>query len=317
MNMTFRITIAVCLAAVGVSTEANDAALSLSFLAQGNTEEARIYAVRGFAADSAAPLNRFAMARVITDANRARTLYRLVARDASAADSMRAAAYARLGEYSFVRGEYDTARALFGKAATLSDKPGYQHNRARALHKSGNTEAAEGLWATAAANDPKALFHLGGSFFSRKRYKQALNSFSGTAQMEDSSIVAPSLAMAAVSASKAGFGEEAEDYGRMLVKRYPFILEEKLLREAGAIESKSIPEGYSIQVGAFGRPENAKRLKEELSRKFGTVSVVKERNEMRTLHKVWIGSFDSEHAALDYGERMVRPLGMPFRVVKR
>jgi tetratricopeptide (TPR) repeat protein len=320
----------------------SDARLSLSLLARGNVEDARAHAIRGYDADSTVALNRFALARVTSDAVRACALYGSVAEKETAADSIRAAAHAALGEYHFVAGEYDTAAALFGRAAAVNGDPRYLDAKAVALLAAADTAGAEPLLVAAAAASDRGLFRLGFLFYARGRYEEALRSFGRGGESGDPSIAAPSLAMAAASATLARKGEEAAGYAAELSHRFPFVLERDLLpsvevpagraskRRADLAEVTEVDEPvggmrgaaggrdgrYTIQVGAFGRVENARRLRAELGERFGTVTVVAEPGGTGTLHKVRIGAFDSEQKALDYGERMLRPLGMSFRVVK-
>jgi tetratricopeptide (TPR) repeat protein len=299
--------------------------LSLELLSQGKIDDARAHAERGFGADSSDPLNRFALARITTDAKRACDLYRTVAVDEAAADSIRAAAYGSLAQELYVGGDYDAAAVLFAKAVAFDTRYRYRHAHALALLGGGDTAGAEAIWVALADEGEEAgELQLGVLLHERGHYRQAYESLHRAAGSADPSIAAPAMAMAASAARKMGDSDRAAAHAAKVAKRYPFVLEGDV---AAALQGSDAPaeaatnagagERYTIQVGAFGSAENASRLRTELGETFGTVNVVKERSGMRVLHKVRIGSFGTEREALDYGERMIGPRGMSFRVVEK
>lgn len=54
---------------------------------------------------------------------------------------------------------------------------------------------------------------------------------------------------------------------------------------------------YTVQVGSFSEPENAKLLKERLSRRYGSISIVSYESNIGTFYRVRVGAYASEEKA--------------------
>jgi rare lipoprotein A len=54
---------------------------------------------------------------------------------------------------------------------------------------------------------------------------------------------------------------------------------------------------YTVQVGSFSEPENAKLLKERLSRRYGNITIVPFESNIGTFYRVRIGAYPSEQKA--------------------
>lgn len=73
--------------------------------------------------------------------------------------------------------------------------------------------------------------------------------------------------------------------------------------------------GWSLQLGAFSQPENARKFVEELAAKKIAARVEPMKGRTGTLHRVLHGSFATEAAAVAEGKKAVKPKGYEYRVV--
>jgi len=83
-------------------------------------------------------------------------------------------------------------------------------------------------------------------------------------------------------------------------------------------EAKTILRGsdfhFSVQVGAFTSPGNAKRLKVELARRGYRAEVTRAATQGRTFHRVRVGRFESRAQARNMEGRLKRE-GFPTRII--
>jgi len=74
---------------------------------------------------------------------------------------------------------------------------------------------------------------------------------------------------------------------------------------------------FTLQVGAFNQINNALNLRNYLS-KLGLPVELREKNERNeTWYLVWLGSFESEKEAREFGETFKEEHGKPYRIVTR
>jgi tetratricopeptide (TPR) repeat protein len=74
--------------------------------------------------------------------------------------------------------------------------------------------------------------------------------------------------------------------------------------------------GWSLQLGVFSQPENARKFVQELAAKKITARVEPMPGRTGTLHRVLYGSFATEAAAVADGKKSVKPKGYEYRVVE-
>lgn len=74
---------------------------------------------------------------------------------------------------------------------------------------------------------------------------------------------------------------------------------------------------FTLQVGAFNQINNALNLRNYLS-KLGLPVELREKNERNeTMYLVWLGSFETEREAREFGETFKEEHGKPYRIVTR
>ena len=61
---------------------------------------------------------------------------------------------------------------------------------------------------------------------------------------------------------------------------------------------------YTVQVGSFTEPENAKLLKERLSRRYGNITIIPFESNIGTFYRVRIGAYPSEQKAEAVASRL-------------
>jgi cell division septation protein DedD len=74
--------------------------------------------------------------------------------------------------------------------------------------------------------------------------------------------------------------------------------------------------GHALQLGAFSQPDNAERLRRELTAKKIPARVEPLRTGDKTLYRVLSGNYRDAESAAREGRRLLTPKGYAFRVVK-
>jgi rare lipoprotein A len=80
--------------------------------------------------------------------------------------------------------------------------------------------------------------------------------------------------------------------------------------------SPDAPMVFTLQVGAFAEPGNARRLREELHRRFGEAEVVRAETSRGVFHRVRVGRFATEAEARAAADQLRRE-GVQAHVVLR
>ncbi|MBD3289433.1 tetratricopeptide repeat protein [candidate division KSB1 bacterium] len=131
---------------------------------------------------------------------------------------------------------------------------------------------------------------------------------------------------------------EQIDQAERLIKRFLHKYSESSLTKLVKVEQKLIedsdyfqrkvsnqadrskkpgPSKYAIQVGAFRDRDNAYKHKENVSKWGYSVEVASRIINNHLYHLVWIGGFDTEQQALEFGEIFKKRYGLPFRIVQK
>ncbi len=318
-----------------------DADIGRSFLEQGNVGEAREYITRAYEKDSISAPNVLAYAFIQLDGRRAAQLYRALAADGNAGVDVRTEALTRLGMLFYAQGGYDSACAYFEEAWRLGPASRSTRMLARAAINKGDLVKAEALLAPMVALHEappaaEALYYLGNVYLLRQEYEQAMNCYKKSVGSFGAPYTGPSLAGGVLAARKLEKTDLAQALYGKIDQNFDFLLESSLLepvadsggsfaehdietREGFGAEPapKNARGSYTLQVGAFASVENARKLRQELLARFDDVTVAPARVRGRTLHKVRIGSFESEADAEAFGNKRLRPKGMTFRVVQK
>lgn len=157
----------------------------LALIKKGKYTEARPLIEKASLADPKNSAVRLLLAQLQADGAVAESLYTQVANDISATDSLRAIAYARLGEYWFVKKEFRTSSDAFARSNEFRKDPGIRIERARSLMAAGQPDGACALLEAVIALKKnaftkKASWLLGECRFGQKDYVKAFGLY-GTA----------------------------------------------------------------------------------------------------------------------------------------
>lgn len=259
----------------------------------------------------------------------------------SASDSLKAAAWSRLGDYSFVYSAFKTAAEKYRKASKIDPNPWYKHQWALALAALPEDKDARSIWHTLTLEYGtdlalKAQYHIGLLDMQAQHYDSAMNRFSNTGPINDQN--AWSIAAAAAKlecAIKLGKKKETKKLEKELAPYRDLLLEQDLLKMASFSHSGASKKSdkkkkkrhkkadikaagdYTLQVGAFGSVENATALQEKLEKKFDNVSVVPVTLSDQVFYRVRIGSFSSREEAETFGEESLEKEGIAFKSVQK
>ncbi len=197
----------------------------------------------------------------------------------------------------------------------------------------------------------RARYYLGNAFYQQGKYEDAYNCFNKARESKKKSWAVAALAGACLAAYHSGNTVRSTILYGQIGKECPDLLEKELLKSikgnaasfseadveltedfgtieatepAKAKEVKPPPEPekkksgvfYTLQVGAFGSSENARKLHKKMKKDFGHVTIKEETVKGNVFHKVRIGRFTQEEEALTYGENHLRGKEIAFRVVK-
>jgi tetratricopeptide (TPR) repeat protein len=323
-----------CLGAAAL--RAGDVEVGRMLLEQGNVREAREYITRAYQSDSASIEHCFAHALLITNAGNAQKAYTNIAENKSADAALRCRAYMRLGALSYARYDYENAYMMYARGWELDPNAECGRLLARAAISKQDLIVAEALLAPA-SNAEYSPYYMANVSFLKDDYDQALAGYDKTARVDSGNYRAPALAQAIVCCSKLEKAEEKMQYRKTLNKRFDFILEEALLdtdtgncappkpaaddkhdaakkAQTRADRKKAF---YSLQVGAFASLENARAMRRRLIDDYKDVIIAPAIVRGRNLHRVRIGSFESEKKAEIWARRHLKRKGISYRVVPK
>ncbi len=115
-------------------------------------------------------------------------------------------------------------------------------------------------------------------------------------------------------------------YSDSILKKY-IELESTLIQKSGHFQrkvsnptdtpQKEIRSKFSIQVGAFRDRENARKQMETVLKWGYSVAVQSRIINNQLYYLVWIGEFDTEQQALEFGGVFKKRYGLPFRIVQK
>ena len=112
---------------------------------------------------------------------------------------------------------------------------------------------------------------------------------------------------------------QIEHYGFDLIK--PNVKLQKLTsRDVGktlATTGKNIPQPWVVQLGAFGKYDNARRLKNMIKGTGYPVEIVEVMSNKKRLHAVRVVRFESEQDAGEVGKYIKAQYGVNYRVLNR
>ncbi len=74
---------------------------------------------------------------------------------------------------------------------------------------------------------------------------------------------------------------------------------------------------YTLQIGAFGKRDNAAKLKESFSQKGYDVEITTKYLSDQLLYLVWIGEFETEEQAVRFGADLKNRYDITFQVVRK
>lgn len=265
------------------------------------------------------------------------SIYSSIAANTKVSDSLRAAAYGNLGDYSFVHSAFKTAAEKYKAASALYPDHRYLHLAASAYSALNDTAATRLIWNKIAADGKsgyrsRARYHLGLLDMNAGAYDSALRHLSMCGPVD----TARSWTIAAAAAKlecaiRLGRKDSAAVFEKQLLPLRKELLETDLLdlAEIGAPDDRSpkrpqtsVPVAgppfgstYTLQVGAFGSADNAANLEKRLSARFRDVSVLPVTISDQVFYRVRVGSFASDSAAKAFGKDSLSAEDITFKVV--
>lgn len=310
----------------------------LAALNEGRKDEAALKLKKAFEKDPANPLVKIAYASIAEPAE-ANKLYRELAQNDTVADSIRSKALFLLGDYLYACKQFKESADKYREAAKMDPEPVYKHNWALALYASGDEEAAQSIWYTLSleyGNDISrmAQYYLGLIHFKRGDYDKAYGCFLKTGSVEPEKFwTVASLAGKIECATHLGMTDKVKQYTEQLKPYRKNLLERDLLQltvsdkkntydynkmtpKKGSSQSDS-KQLYTLQVGAFGSPQNASNLQKKLSEKYENVSVFPVTHSDQVFYRVRIGTFSSREDAESFAEKKMVKSGLNYQVVPK
>ncbi len=242
------------------SVFAGDVEIGLALMNAGKFDESCQYIHRAYANNPSIPKTQFAYALTEGDGVKAKKIYKSIAENKAAPDSLRAEAYNRLGAFYYCKEDYDKARVFYSKAEKHSQNDRNRHMKALAIFNKGDSRTAESLWLSMVSAEKekgsadKARYYLGNAFYLQGNYEQAYNCFNLVSESGKREWVAPALIGAHLSAFFRGDTERSALLFKRIQKEYPSLLEKELLN-AGEAKSVTIVEADIGSRDDFGAVE--------------------------------------------------------------
>lgn len=329
-------------AEAGVSDEVR------ALLCKGDFLSARTLSEKAHAEDPADWELALLYGRSLADADTALALYKKIARNKSAPDSIRSQSYFLLGCAAYLRGNTTKASGYFADAqGTWGGVRSIEARTRSAILNPADSVSLEALEKQAADTvsgaGTMANFYLGIFYYVHKDFGRALPRFTTATSLSDSVPWAcPSRAGAYVCAVSLSRAQEAAAILAHIKSTFPAYLEHSMV--VAATSRKSVakkdplsvkdttawlpadsfalaPEGapgktvFSLQVGAFGTLENAHALTTSLAGQFPSVTIAAGNTGNKPVFRVRIGAFESRKSAQAFGDSALTKKGMTFRIV--
>ncbi|MBN1307403.1 MAG: SPOR domain-containing protein [Chitinispirillaceae bacterium] len=263
-------------------------------------------------------------------------IYTKCSGDTTVPDSLRAASYGMLGDYSFVHSAFKTAAERYRLASTIRSDPYYRHRWALAAAALHDVTTARSLWHTITLDHGTLLaleahYRIGLLDMDAGHYDSAFQRFSRTGELD---AARPWTIAATAAKLECAIKLGRADSAKVLEKRLqPFgdrLLEKDLLTLAALRTEEKAPAApapsdgetsdgaaYTLQVGAFGSLDNATSLQKRLEQRFGEVSILPVTLSDQVFYRVRIGTFQSKSAAEAYGGDSLTPAGIAFKAVAK
>ncbi len=180
----------------------------------------------------------------------------------------------------------------------------------------------------------KALFKMAQFYYARGKYDQARRYFSLLTRLYPQSHMKDDAQYFFCQCYQAqGKLDSAKVFFKAFVENAPrspyadlaiYDLESTRLAESGVVSAQIgdqlLPPSkyrYSIQLGAFGNKENARRVSEKLNKAGYSVEVVDKRQEGKKLYMVWLGKFETKALARNFAEKFHNKYDMDYKIVDR
>lgn len=331
---TFYAVLLLCTGAVPAAE--SDHETGMKFFEKGHYREAAVLLEKAFKANAANARVAFDYARV-APGSLAVAIYTDIATGKRGNDSLQAAAYGKLGDYSYVYSAFKTAAERYRKASMIEPgTPEYRHRWALAAAALHDDATARSLWHTI------TLEH-GTDLARRAHYQIALLDIdegkydSAFARLDKAGSVhgkkAWTIAAAAAKlecAIKLGKKKEKKALEKELKPYRERLLEKDIVGLAAIRADKKSgvpvaagsvaagqPEGtrYTLQVGAFGSLDNATGLQKKLSKHFDEVTLLPVTLSDQVFYRVRIGTFKNKEAAEAFGKDSLAEAGVTFKAV--
>jgi tetratricopeptide (TPR) repeat protein len=267
-------------------------------------------------------------------------LFTRLAADQKNPDTLRAACYAELADYSFVNNAFKTAADRYRQADALVNNPRYRYLQALSFAAMRDTASARPILnalADSVQGDYGAQARMRCAFMEMRdgNYDVAYKLLVRVATPPDT---APSWTIALCAAKlecalRLGKADSAKLYERQLQPLRGDLLERDLLdlADAGSEKRRKSPapksEGdtatpdtslaYTLQVGAFGSLDNATGLQKRLEQRFREVSILPVTLVDQVFYRVRIGTFSTMSAAERFGRDSCATAGIAFKVVEK
>jgi hypothetical protein len=318
---------------VGAVTDSNYTK-GMEFLRKGNGKEAAINLEKAYRAHPSSAQITYDYAGV-APCSLSLALFTKLASDTKAPDTLRAAAYRQLGDYSFIHSAFKTAMEKYRLAASLHADPLYDHCRARAAAAMNDTAVAKPLWRKLAAqaggdNALQAHYQLALLDMKAGMFDSAFNRLGLIGGIDS----ARSLTVAAAAAKlECALRLGKKDSAAVLEKKLrPFdgkllesgqlnlasVLRAPVKKTAAAPGTEAAGESsgeYTLQVGAFGSLDNATALQKKLLARYADVSILPVTMAENVFYRVRIGMFKSKAAAETFAVDSLMPSGVGYKVV--
>lgn len=301
-------------------------------LQQGDFSMARLSAEKAHGEDMSDTAVTFLFAKTRREVAFALETYKALAGVRTVKDSLRSEAYYRLGCASYMRGRFQKAASYFKKACSLSADPAFLNaSFLCAIHDTLDSAGLTSLSLQAADTGfpaQRAHFYLGALLFTKKDYAAALPHFNASVESSDTPPWScQAYAGAYCCAAYLQRPQEASAALDHLRRAFPSYLERPMVAKAKTtLQSKSLKDStsrdvsialpFSLQVGAFSEIEHAEALKNDLSRRFPSVSVAAGTLAGKTVYRVRVGAFETKAAAQTFGDSALSKKGLQFRIIE-
>lgn len=318
-------------------------------LDKGDGAQAKGIAAGAHANSPGDPQTTLLWARTLDNTDTALAIYKRIARDKTAPDSIRSQAYFLLGCAAYVRGIAHKATGYFSSANDLSGNNAYTPQLYAAAANDTADTAVVKVLAEAARDSTShrgivAGYYLALYRYGKKDYASALSLLTTSSSQSDTTWFAcPANALAYSCAVALSRPQEASAILTHIRRAWVEYLERPMLAKekqklaatpaaqhdsvawlpADSLNAKSKTPAspaqagrFSLQVGAFGTMQNAHSLKVKLASQFQAVSVAEGTTGGKPVFRVHVGAFATKESAQAYGDSTLAKKGISFRVVE-